>query len=143
MNHSRHNMSSDTQKYTCSMHPEVIQDKPGKCAKCGMSLIPTANLGKHDMKPVSEMSFWQKFKMSMTMAMGMEHTGLAGREMAKIMEEDIRNKFFISLFLTIPIVLLTYTPLSFPKNWLLLVLTTPVYFYSGWIFLYSRYISIF
>ena len=136
-------MSSDTQKYTCSMHPEVIQDKPGKCAKCGMSLIPTANLGKHDMKPVSEMSFWQKFKMSMTMAMGMEHTGLAGREMAKIMEEDIRNKFFISLFLTIPIVLLTYTPLSFPKNWLLLVLTTPVYFYSGWIFLYSSYIAIF
>lgn len=25
--------------YTCSMHPEVIQDKPGKCPKCGMNLI--------------------------------------------------------------------------------------------------------
>ncbi len=25
--------------YTCSMHPEVISDKPGKCPKCGMKLI--------------------------------------------------------------------------------------------------------
>lgn len=25
--------------YTCSMHPEVIADKPGKCPKCGMALI--------------------------------------------------------------------------------------------------------
>lgn len=26
-------------KYTCSMHPEVIQDAPGNCPKCGMKLI--------------------------------------------------------------------------------------------------------
>jgi len=25
--------------YTCEMHPEVISDKPGKCPKCGMTLI--------------------------------------------------------------------------------------------------------
>lgn len=25
--------------YTCSMHPEVTSDKPGKCPKCGMDLI--------------------------------------------------------------------------------------------------------
>lgn len=24
--------------YTCSMHPEVHQDKPGNCSKCGMKL---------------------------------------------------------------------------------------------------------
>ena len=28
-----------TKTYTCSMHPEVISDKPGKCPKCGMVLI--------------------------------------------------------------------------------------------------------
>lgn len=28
-----------TVKYTCSMHPEVVQDKPGSCPKCGMKLI--------------------------------------------------------------------------------------------------------
>jgi hypothetical protein len=25
--------------YTCSMHPDVISDKPGQCPKCGMNLI--------------------------------------------------------------------------------------------------------
>ena len=31
---------SETKKvvYTCSMHPEVESDKPGKCPKCGMEL---------------------------------------------------------------------------------------------------------
>ena len=26
-------------QYTCPMHPEVVQDKPGKCPKCGMDLV--------------------------------------------------------------------------------------------------------
>lgn len=26
--------------YTCPMHPEVVQEKPGKCPKCGMDLVP-------------------------------------------------------------------------------------------------------
>jgi hypothetical protein len=25
--------------YTCPMHPEVKSDKPGKCPKCGMTLV--------------------------------------------------------------------------------------------------------
>lgn len=25
--------------YTCPMHPDVIQDKPGKCPKCKMNLV--------------------------------------------------------------------------------------------------------
>jgi hypothetical protein len=31
------------QKYTCTMHPEVVQDGPGKCPKCGMELVPKTN----------------------------------------------------------------------------------------------------
>ncbi|KKQ43417.1 MAG: hypothetical protein US60_C0002G0025 [Microgenomates group bacterium GW2011_GWC1_37_8] len=86
--------------------------------------------------------------MSMTMAMGMEHGGLAGREMAKLMEEDIRNKFFVALILTLPII--AYSPLGtnilrlklpepISASWIMFLLATPVYFYSGWIFLYSTY----
>ena len=26
-------------QYTCLMHPEVLSDKPGKCPKCGMTLV--------------------------------------------------------------------------------------------------------
>ncbi|HEN47511.1 MAG TPA: hypothetical protein ENI75_04030, partial [Mizugakiibacter sp.] len=25
--------------YTCPMHPEVIQDTPGSCPQCGMTLV--------------------------------------------------------------------------------------------------------
>lgn len=99
----------------------------------------------------SKMGFWQKLKMSMSMTMGMDHTGLAGREMARLMEIDIRNKFFFSLILTIPIIL--YSPLGteflklnlpspIPLPWLLFILTTPVFLYSGWIFLYSTYFAL-
>jgi ABC-type oligopeptide transport system substrate-binding subunit len=31
--------SSDGKKYTCEMHPEVVQDKPGECPKCHMKLV--------------------------------------------------------------------------------------------------------
>jgi hypothetical protein len=27
------------ENYTCTMDPEVISDKPGKCPKCGMKLV--------------------------------------------------------------------------------------------------------
>ena len=27
-------------RYTCPMHPEIVQDGPGSCPKCGMALVP-------------------------------------------------------------------------------------------------------
>jgi hypothetical protein len=32
-------MKAPAVKYTCPMHPEVILGKPGKCPKCGMTLV--------------------------------------------------------------------------------------------------------
>ncbi len=32
--------------YTCSMHPQVRQDEPGKCPICGMDLIPAEESGQ-------------------------------------------------------------------------------------------------
>ncbi len=39
---ARRQTQSSTEKvtYTCPMHPEVKSDKPGKCPKCGMNLVP-------------------------------------------------------------------------------------------------------
>jgi hypothetical protein len=33
-------------KYTCPMHPGVMVDHPGKCPKCGMTLVPIKEKGK-------------------------------------------------------------------------------------------------
>lgn len=143
--------------YSCPMHPEVRSNSPGTCPKCGMQLVLSSEKehsegSEHHHAPmshaISEMSFGQRFRMSMTMTMGMEHTGLAGREMARLMEKDIRNKFFVALILSIPIII--YSPLGrflfgfepptmMPVPWILFLLTTPVFFYSGWIFLYSSF----
>ena len=150
-------MTKEKVLYTCAMHPEIQQTEPGSCPKCGMTLIKKENTEQveshagHVMSDSSKMGFWQKLKMSMSMTMGMDHTGLAGREMARLMEVDIRNKFFFALFLTVPIIL--YSPLGteflnlnlpspLPLPWLLFILTTPVFFYSGWIFLYSTYFAL-
>ncbi len=143
------------------MHPEVTSDKPGSCPKCGMKLESlkkkfgnrTSHQGhsQHIVAPVSEMTFWEKVKLSMKMTMGMEHTGLAGREMAKLMEDDIRRRFFISLVLTIPIFLYSPAgvglikialPTPIPVAWLLFLLTTPVVFGTGSIFLTGTYHSL-
>src|SRR6266567_1396542 len=32
--------SSQVSEWTCPMHPEVRQDQPGTCPKCGMNLVP-------------------------------------------------------------------------------------------------------
>lgn len=34
-----HEVSEGKQLYTCSMHPQIIKDKPGKCPICDMELI--------------------------------------------------------------------------------------------------------
>jgi Cu(I)/Ag(I) efflux system membrane fusion protein len=36
---------SETQVWTCSMHPQIRQDHPGKCPLCAMDLIPVKTAG--------------------------------------------------------------------------------------------------
>jgi Cu2+-exporting ATPase len=72
--------------------------------------------------------------------------------MAVTMERDMRNKFFVALLLTIPTVL--YSPLGMNllglrlptfglgENVIMLLLSTPVVFYCGWIFISGSYYSL-
>ena len=38
--------SPKAQKYTCTMHPEVVRSKAGKCPKCHMELVVKEDVKK-------------------------------------------------------------------------------------------------
>ena len=46
MNHNQHSKTSSTgDYYTCPMHPEIHENKPGKCPKCGgMDLVKKSDM---------------------------------------------------------------------------------------------------
>ncbi|MDD5099059.1 MAG: copper-translocating P-type ATPase, partial [Candidatus Colwellbacteria bacterium] len=121
--------------YTCPMHPNIKKNKPGKCPVCGMTLI-SADKHKDDFSKMSHMD---------------HEAAMTSPQMAKIMERDMRSRFLISFFLSIPIIL--YSPVGanifglslptpIPVNWLLFILATPIVFWTGSIFITGAYHSL-
>jgi Cu2+-exporting ATPase len=82
---------------------------------------------------------------------GMSHD-MSDPRMAAAMERDMRNRFFVALVLTIPVVLLS--PLAAntfgielidsmdARNWLMLALSAPIVWYAGWIFIGGAWTSL-
>ncbi|MEK9148402.1 MAG: HAD-IC family P-type ATPase, partial [Patescibacteria group bacterium] len=127
--------------YTCPMHPEVRQSAPGRCPGCGMELVAkaAAEPRRDEAREIAALSHRD------------HEAAMTSPQMAKTMEADMRRRFWISFFLSIPIVL--YSPLGLnyfklnlpsplPVNWLLLILTTPIVFWTGSIFLTGTYYSL-
>ena len=102
------------QKYTCPMHPQIVQDEPGKCPLCGMTLVPLSKTISHS-------------------GHGSHSSGIA----------DFKKRFYVVLALTIPIMLLSEMiqhwlgiHFSFPgSKYVLFFLSSIVFFYGGWPFL--------
>jgi Cu(I)/Ag(I) efflux system membrane fusion protein len=44
----KHSSAEETTIYTCSMHPSVEQDEPGKCPICEMDLVPKSSTSSDD-----------------------------------------------------------------------------------------------
>ncbi len=72
-------------------------------------------------------------------------------QMAKAMETDMRRRFLISLALAVPIILYSQIgrnifgielPSPIPVGWLLFLLTTPIVFWTGSIFITGTYYSL-
>jgi P-type Cu2+ transporter len=82
---------------------------------------------------------------------GMDHD-MSDPKMALAMEHDMRRRFFLALILSIPVFLLSPVTTDFfgleiigsqaVRNWLMLVLSAPVVFYAGWIFIGGAYTSL-
>jgi hypothetical protein len=52
-------------KYTCPVHPEIVQDMPGKCPKCGMKLIEQKDMSKGEMHMVKDSTMMNHDNMEM------------------------------------------------------------------------------
>jgi Cu+-exporting ATPase len=88
--------------YTCPMHPEVRQDRPGNCPKCGMALerlIP--ELGAPDENP-ELVDFQRRFWWTLPLTMVVFVLAMFGHRLAWI---AIDTQTWLELVLTVPIVL--------------------------------------
>ncbi len=112
--------------YTCPMHPEIKQEHPGMCPECGMSLVKVKN--RKTAEPHGTPAFAKD-------SAG-KHAGHSTKMFLK--------KFYVSLLLTIPVVLYADVwekifawspPEFFGSDYLSLILGSTVFFYGGWIFL--------
>ncbi len=90
--------------YTCPMHPEIVQDHPGSCPKCGMALEPYSVDVEEDTSELDDMTrrFWVGVLLAIPVfvsAMGSElWPGVA----AEIIQP--RNRQWIELLLATPVV---------------------------------------
>ena len=127
MDHN-HNSNGNSEKvYTCPMHPEIKQERPGYCPECGMNLVPEKRvIGDHGVRN----------KSAFAKATADRH---AGHSTAMFF-----RKFWVSLILTIPVVLYAdvvekifrWSPPDFPgSEYLSIVLGSIVFFYGGFVFL--------
>ena len=98
-------------KYTCPMHPEVVQVGPGSCPKCGMALDPmTPQAGVEDDSELRDMR--RRFVVAAVLTLPV---------------------FALAMLPMIPGVALPHW-LTTSANWIGLLLATPVVFWAGWPF---------
>lgn len=115
--------------YTCPMHPEVQQDQPDNCPKCGMTLVPVktkTGTGNRE-----------------NMHAGSDHPDHHNHHAH--MAADFRKRFWISLVLTLPILVLSpmlqklaglREAIRFPGDiYVLFGFSSAVFWYGGWPFL--------
>ena len=87
--------------YTCPMHPEVQQDHPGNCPKCGMTLepmLPTLEEGENSELVDFRRRFWWTLPLTAVVTV----LAMAGHRLQWF---EMATQSWIELVLTVPIVL--------------------------------------
>ena len=142
--------------HTCPMHPEVRQDAPGACPKCGMALEP-ASPGTAARRT--------EYTCPMHPEVAQDHPGncpicgmaLEPREVASDEESpelaDMSRRFRVSSVLAVPVFMLAMVADLAPHwlpgwvgmrlvQWIEFVLATPVVLWGGWPFLVRAWQSV-
>ncbi len=92
--------------YTCPMHPEVQQDHPGACPKCGMALeplLPTLDEGANPELTDFQRRFWWTLPLTAIVAT----LAMFGHRLGWF---DMATQSWIELVLTLPVVLWAGAP---------------------------------
>lgn len=112
------NASSDT-KYTCPMHPEIVEDEMGSCPKCGMELVPMEVNTSAEEKTYQRLlkKFWIATIFTLPIFVIAMSDMIPNNPMYKVLD-------------------LKYW------NWIQLGLSIPVVFYATWMFFRRAYSSI-
>jgi P-type Cu+ transporter len=139
--------SGDIRAYTCPMHPEVQQDHPGSCPKCGMALEPVAPI-----EPVSKTEYVCPMHPQIVRSepgncpicgMTLEPRVVSAGEESSPELVDMTRRFWISVVLTIPLILIEMSDMirSQPlqrvvptslRTWIELAFATPAVLWAGW-----------
>ncbi len=98
-------------EYTCPMHPEVVQDHPGNCPKCGMTLEPRSVATVEDDTELRDMS--RRFWLSVVLAIPVFVSAMGAEMWPQFVADIVQPKM---------------------RQWLELLLATPVVLWGGWPF---------
>lgn len=85
--------------YTCPMHPEIRQDHPGTCPKCGMGLEPVLPL-EDDENP-ELVDFQRRFWWTLPLTVVVLFLAMFGHQFGLM---DIGTQTWVELLLTLPVV---------------------------------------
>jgi len=148
--------AKDTQTYVCPMCPEVRQNTPGPCPKCGMALDPESPA-----LPATKTEYTCPMHPEIVRAepgscpicgMALEpRTGTVEEDNPEL--RDMTRRFWISLTLTAPLLAIAMGSMLWPHAfmaspwnwglpWLELLLATPVALWCGWPFFQRGWTSL-
>nr|WP_306581054.1 copper-translocating P-type ATPase [Dokdonella sp.] len=105
--------------YTCPMHPEVQQDHPGNCPKCGMTLEPIIPLDAEDNHEL--LDFQRRFWWTLPLTVIVTVLAMFGHRLGWF---DMAAQSWIELVLSLPVVLWTGWPF-FVRGWRSVVQRSP------------------
>ena len=134
--------------YTCPMHPEVRQQGPGACPKCGMALEPESvslpGMRTEYVCPMHPEVVRERPGDCPICGMALEPRTI-GADEANPELEDMSRRFWVSTALAIPVFVLAMVAEFAPQwtaqfisprplQWLEFALATPVVLWGGWPF---------
>ncbi len=113
--------NAKTARYTCPMHPEIVQIGPGSCPKCGMALEPMDVFAEVEADPEYE-SMRLRFWISAALSLPVLLLSMLGESLGPHLSPSFRNG--IEFLLATPVVLWGGWPF-FQRFWSSLVHRSP------------------